>query len=697
MQLPQYAPERIRNVGLFAHGGAGKTSLAEALLFTSGAINRLGRVEEGTTASDFDPDEIKRHLSVSAALLPIEWHDHKINLIDAPGFVDFVGDIRSALRAVDAAIVLIDAAAGVEVGAEQAWKIAAKRQMARMVFVNKLDRENADFARAVESAQARLGPNIVPVQLPIGAETSFSGVIDLLCRKAYRYGGRDGKAEEIPIPADLADRVEEYRLQLVEKIAEQDEALIEKFLSDEPIDDDALIAGLRAAVCDGSLVPLLCGAAAANKGSQPLLDAIVRYLPAPNEVAPAQARDPKTGGTVELACDAAGPTAALVFKTTVDRFGTVSYFRVYSGTVRSDSHLFNANKEQDERIGQVQFIRGKEHASTAQVVAGDIGAIVKLAATRTGDTLCDAAHPVVLDGITYPKPLFSAAVMPKSKADLDKMGVGLAQLHQEDPTLLIGRDPVTGETIVSGLGESHVQVATERLARKSGVNVEVKLPRVPYRETIAGSARGVKYRHKKQTGGAGQFGEVVIDMEPLSEKDFEFVEKIVGGTVPRQYIPGVEKGVRESLDHGPIAGYPVVNVKVTLTDGSYHAVDSNEMAFKIASSQAFKLAMEQAHPALLEPVMALKITIPGAYTGDIISDLNAKRAHVQGANPNEDGTTLIEAAAPLAEMQRYATDLRQLTQGQGIFEMTFDHYQKVPPHLADQIIAAAKAGDEKHG
>jgi elongation factor G len=402
MQLKQYAPERIRNVGLFSHGGAGKTSLAEAMLFDSGAISRLGRVEEGTTTSDFDPDETKRHISVSAALLPIEWDDHKINLVDAPGFADFAGDIRATLRAVDAAIILIDAAAGVEVGAEQVWKGAAERSLARIVYVNKMDRENADFARALESAQSRLGANVVPLQVPIGAESSFSGVVDLLTRKAYIYSGRDGKAEESAIPADLADQIEEYRLQLVERIAEQDETLIEKFLSDEPISDEELKAGLRRAACDGSVVPLLCGAATANRGVQALLDAIVAYLPAPNEVDAARAVDVKTGGTVELRCDPAGHTAALVFKTTVDRFGTVSYFRVYSGTVRADSHLLNTNKEHDERIGQLQYVRGKEHATTPQVAAGDMGAIVKLATTRTGDTLSDATHPVILDGIHYP-------------------------------------------------------------------------------------------------------------------------------------------------------------------------------------------------------------------------------------------------------------------------------------------------------
>ncbi len=695
MQQEQCAPERIRNVGLFSHGGAGKTSLAEALLFDSGAIGRLGRVEEGTTVSDFDPDETKRHLSVNLSVLPLTWREHKINLLDAPGFADFAGDIRAALRVADAAVILVDAAGGGEVGTEQVWKGACQRRLSRLIYINKMDRENADFSRAIASAQERLGSSVVPLEVPIGAEAAFRGVVEVLHRRAFLYAGRDGAMEEAPIPPELVEEVERYRAQLIERIAENDDALIEKFLNDEPISDEELDAALKGAVCSGTLVPALCGAATANKGLQALLDAIVEYLPAPTEKGAAVGKDPQRDERIELLCEPAGATAAFVFKTTIDRFGTVSYFRVYSGTVHADSHLLNANKGQDERLGHLYFLRGKEQLPTTQIVAGDIGAVVKLGATRTGDTLCDAAHPVVLACITYPKPLFSAAVMPKAKTDVDKMGTGLHQLTQEDPTLQVERDPVTGETIVSGLGESHIQVATERLARKSGVHVEVKLPRVPYRETIAASVHGVKYRHKKQTGGAGQFGEVVIDMEPLPDQDFVFAEKIVGGTVPRQYIPGVEKGVRESLDHGPIAGYPVVNVRVTLTDGSYHAVDSNEMAFKIASSQAFKEAMERAQPTLLEPLMLLRITIPSAYTGDIISDLNAKRAHVQGAMPDDDGNTLIEATAPLAEIQRYATDLRQLTQGQGIFEMAFDHYQKVPPHLADNIIAAAR-GAEAH-
>lgn len=696
MQLKQYPAERIRNVGLFSHGGAGKTSLAEALLFDTGAITRLGRVEEGNTTSDFDPDEIKRHISVSATILPLEWRDHKINLLDAPGFADFMGEIHGALRAVDAAVILLDAAAGVEVGTEQVWKAAAERQLARLVYINKMDRENADFARVVEMAQARLGASVVPLEVPIGAEAHFRGVVEVLHRRAYTFAGKDGAAETGPVPADLVDLVETYHAQLVERIAENDDALIEKFLADEPIGDEELDAALKQAVCAGTLVPVLCGAATANKGLQPLLDALVDYLPAPTEKDPVRATDPKSGGTEELPCDPNGPAAALVFKTTIDRFGTMSYFRVYSGAVRSDSHLLNANQQQDERLGQLYLPRGKEQQPTPQIGAGDIGMVVKLAHTRTGDTLCDATHPVILDGIHYPHPLYWAAVTPKSKADLDKLGSGLAQLVQEDPTLRVSKDPATGETIVAGLGESHVQVATERLSRKSGVNVEVHLPRVAYRETISAPVKGVKYRHKKQTGGAGQFGEVVIDLEPLPDKEFEFTEKIFGGAVPRQYIPGVEKGVREALQHGLLAGYPVVNVKVTLTDGSYHPVDSSEMAFKIAASQAFKQAAQAARPVLLEPIVELRITVPGEFTGDIISDLNGKRAQVHGANPSDDGTTTIEALAPLAEVQRYSTDLRQLTQGQGVFTMTFDHYQPVPAHLTEQIVTAAKARANEH-
>lgn len=697
MQEKQYPATAIRNVGLFGHGGAGKTSLAEALLFDANAISRLGRVEEGNTTSDFDPDEVKRHISVSTSILPLEWRDHKINLLDAPGFVDFTGEIRAALRVADGAVVVIDASAGVEVGTEQVWRAAGAGHLARLVYVNKMDRENADFGGAIAAARARLGQSVVPLEVPIGAEASFRGVVEVLHRRAYLFAGKDGKVEEAPIPPEMVEQVEEYRAQLVERIAENDDELIEKFLADEPIGDDELDAALKLAVCTGALAPALCGCATGNKGLQPLLDAIVDYLPAPAEKGETPAVDPKTGAAETLPSDPAGPPTALVFKTAIDRFGMMSYFRVYSGTVRSDSHLLNVNSERDERLGQLYFVRGKEQTATREVGVGDIGVVVKLAATHTGDTLADPRHPVRLDGIDFPAPLYWAAVTPQAKADLDKMGHALTQLAQEDPTLRISRDPATGETIVAGLGESHVQIATERLSRKSGVHLVTSLPRVDYRETISGAAKGVKYRHKKQTGGAGQFGEVVIDLEPLPDGEFEFVDKVVGGAVPRQYIPGVEKGVREALRHGLLAGYPVVNVRVTLTDGSFHPVDSSEMAFKIAASQAFKQAAQAARPVLLEPVVRLRTVVPSHYTGDIISDLNTKRAQVHGATPNDDGTSTIEALAPQAEVQRYSTDLRQLTQGQGYFSLEFDHYQPVPAHLADAVAAnAAQSHGSEH-
>lgn len=691
MQLKQYPAGAIRNVGLFGHGGAGKTSLAEALLFDAAAISRLGRVEDGTTASDFDPDEIKRGVSVSTSVLPVEWRDHKINLLDTPGFVDFTGEMRAAMRVADAAVIVIDAAAGVEVGTEQVWKAAGAAHLARLVYVNKMDRENADFDGVISAARTRLGPSVVPLEVPIGAEAGFRGVVEVLHRRAYVFTGKDGKIEEASIPSEMVDQVETYRAQLVERIAEHDDRLIEKFLADEPIGEDELDAALKLAVCMGALTPALFGCATGNKGLQPLLDAIVDYLPAPSDKEAAVAIDPKSGAEVELPPDPAGPTTALVFKTAIDRFGTMSYFRVYSGTVRADSHLLNVNHERDERLGQLYFVRGKEQLPAREVAAGDIGVVVKLAGTHTGDTLADPRRPYRLAGIELPAPLYWAAVEPKAKADLDKMGGALAQLAQEDPTLHVSRDPATGETIVAGLGESHVQIAVERLSRKSGVHLAVSLPRVNYRETVSAPARGVKYRHKKQTGGAGQFGEVVIDVEPLADHEFEFVDKVVGGAVPRQYIPGVEKGVREALGHGLIAGYPVVNVRVTLTDGSFHPVDSSEMAFKIAASQAFKQAAQAARPVLLEPIVRLHTVVPSDYTGDIISDLNTKRAQVHGATPNDDGTSTIEALAPQAEVQRYSTDLRQLTQGQGYFTVEFDHYQPVPAHLAETVAASAQA------
>jgi len=688
--MKAYKTERLRNVGLFSHGGAGKTSLSEAALYDSGAINRLGRVDDGTTTSDYDPDEISRHISVQLSILPVEWRDHKLNILDTPGYADFVGEVKEAIRVVDSAVIVLDAVAGVEVGTEAAWKYADEQGIPRLLFVNKMDRENADYFRFVDQARERFGSSITPIQIPIGAQDSFAGVVDLVKMRAYT----GTNAQEVDIPANLVERANSYREKLVEAVAETDDALINKYLEGEELTTAEIEAGLRSGVLSGAIVPVLCGAATANLGIQPLLDAIVSYLPSPIDRGAVTGTNPSTGEEVKLEPSETAPLAALVFKTTADPYvGRLTYFRVYSGILHSDTQVWNANKAREERVGQVFIIRGKTQEPTVQLVAGDIGGVAKLQETHTGDTLCTRDKPVVLAPITFPKPAFSAAVEPKTKADLDKLGTSLARLVEEDPTLRVHKDPDTGEMLLSGMGESHVDVAAGKAKRKFGVDVVLSTPKVPYKETIQRSTQA-EYKHKKQTGGHGQYGHVFLEFEPLPRgSGIEFGERVVGGVVPKNYIPAVEKGVREAVQEGILAGFPVVDVKVTLYDGSYHPVDSSEMAFKIASIQAFKKGMEQGNPVLLEPIMRYEITVPEQYTGDVIGDLNTKRARVLGMDP-QNGKTVIHAQAPLAEMQRYATDLRSITQGRGTFTVEFDHYEEVPAHEAQRIIAAAKKEKE---
>lgn len=690
--MKQYPPERLRNVVLLSHGGAGKTTLSEAMLYTAKATTRLGRVEDGNTVSDWDPDEVKRHISVSTSLLPIEWRDHKINLLDAPGYADFVGEIKSALRAADAAVIVLSAADGVEVGSEQVWTYCDEARLPRLIFVNKMDRENANFAQALSQAQSGWGNAVIPCHLPIGSESSFSGYVDLISRTAYKTGGKnDGSVEATSVPGDLTDAVEEARMALVEKIAETDDDLIERFLGDEEITEDELKAALRTAVAAGAIVPVLVGAAGKVVGAGALLDAIADLMPGA-DTAGVNARTPD-GKAAALTVGAGEPAVALVFKTMADPFvGKLTYFRVYTGTVRANTNLLDATRGKTEHIGGLYTVRGKEQTAVGEIGPGDIGAVTKLTEAATGDTLCAPERPIVLDGVHFPNPSYTVAVRPKSKGDLDKMGTSLHRLIEEDPTLHVDRDPVTGDTLVSGMGDSHVQIATERMARKFGVNVDLDLPIVPYRETIQGTAQ-VTSRHKKQTGGHGQFAEVVLIVEPSHDSEFEFRDTVVGGNVPKNFIPAVEKGIREALHEGFLAGFPVTNVRVTLTDGKYHAVDSSEMAFKIAGSQGFKEAAQKARPILLEPIYHLEITVPDSYTGDIMSDLNSKRARVGGMNPSR-GFTTIEADAPLAEVQRYATDLRSMTQGRGTFSMRFDRYESVPAHLQDAIIKQNHARQE---
>lgn len=680
--MKQYAPARIRNVVLLSHGGAGKTSLAEALLFCAQATTRLGHVADGTTVSDSDPDEIRRGTSISTAVLPLAWRDTKINLLDAPGYSDFIGERKAATRAADAAVIVLCAASGVEVGTEQVWRDADEANLPRLLFVNKLEREHADFYATYVQARAVFGERVVALHLPIGTEASFAGHVDVLTRTAY---DREGKPRDLP--AAMTTAVDTARETLVEKIAETDDALIERFLSEQPITDEELRTALRAAVIAGSVVPLLVGAGACCAGVAPLLDAIVDYLPGADR--PVEARS--TADTrISLTIGAEEPVTALIFRTVADPFvGKLTYFRVITGTIHANGHLALPTRNTTEHLAQLYAISGKEQTLVGVVGPGDIGAVAKLTSAGTGDTLCHPTRPVMLDSIHFPEPTYTVAVRPQRKADLDKLGQSLHRLVEEDPTIHVGRDPATGDTLVSGTSDSHVQIVMDRMARKFGVQVDVELPVVPYRETVQGAAH-VTSRHKKQTGGHGQFAEVVISIEPDADHDFAFADTVVGGTVPKHFIPAVEKGVREALHEGALAGFPMAHVKVTLSDGKYHAVDSSEMAFKIAGAQGFREAAQKAHPILLEPIYHLEITVPDSFTGDIMSDLNVKRGRVQGLNPDH-GFTVIDADAPLAEVQRYATDLRSLTQGRGTFAMHFDHYEPVPAHLQDAVIKQSLA------
>ena len=688
--MQNYRTEQIRNVTLLSHGGAGKTSLSEAMLFAAGAINRMGRVDEGTTTSDYDPDETKRKISINISLLPCEWQNSKVNVIDTPGYADFVGEVRAAVRVADAAVIVVCAASGVEVGTEQVWRYTEEQGLPRIIFVNKMDRENADFARTLEQLQSKFGARCAPLQIPIGAQDALQGVIDLISLNAYTKANPKGEA----VPASMVAEVASLREKLIEAVAETDDNLITKYLEGEELTEEELRQGLRQGTADGKIVPVMAGAALQSVGVPQLLDAMVDLLPSPKDAGIAKGTNPNTKQEETLEPSESGPLATLVFKTTADPYvGKLTYFRVYSGTLKSDSQVWNANKGQPERIGQVFVMRGKNQEATPSLVAGDIGAVAKLAETSTGDTLCAREHPVTLSPIQFPNPIFSASIHPVTKVDVDKLGPALARICEEDPTLRMHRDPDTAETILSGMGESHVDVAAEKMKRKFGVDVKVEIPKVSYKETITMPTKA-EYKHKKQTGGHGQYGHVFLELETLPRgSGFQFAEKVVGGVVPRNYIPGVEKGVVEAVQEGILAHHPVVDVKITLYDGSYHPVDSSEMAFKIAGSQATKKGLLQAQPVLLEPIMNLQVVVPDSFMGDVIGDLNGKRARVLGTIP-QDGSTVIEAQAPLAEVLRYATDLRSMTQGRGTYTMEFSHYEEVPAHIAQKVIAEAKKEKE---
>lgn len=681
-----YQTEQIRNIALIGHGSSGKTTLTEALLFSTGVTNRPGRVDDGNTMSDFDKEEIARKVSIATSVIPIEWQDVKFNLLDTPGYFDFVGDVYSALRASESALILVDASAGVEVGTEKSWKYAQEYNLPRAIFVNKMDKENVNFNKVLDDIKNNFGDKVLPFTLPIGEAENFKGIVDVIEEVAYEYDGKNSK--KVDIPADIHSQIEEIKDQLMEKVAETDEGLMEKYFEGEAFTQEEITKGIKLAIKNGDLVPLLVGSAEKIIAVDTILKLFKNFMPSPLD------RDVNVGykgdEKVERKLDINQPFSAIVFKTIVDPFvGKLSIFKVLSGKLTKEQDLYNSSKGKSEKLGGLFVLRGKNQIEVPEIVAGDIGATAKLQLTQTCDTLCDKANPIVYERIQYPEPTLFFAVEPKAKGDDEKISASLHRLTEEDPTFVVNRNSETKQLLIGGQGNMQLAVVVNKLKNNFGVDVNLKKPKVAYRETIRGTA-SVQGKHKKQTGGAGQYGDVHIRFEPC-EEDFIFAEEVFGGAVPKNFFPAVEKGLRESLEHGVLAGYPVVNVKATLFDGSYHPVDSNEMAFKIAASLAFKKGMEQANPVLLEPIMRLEILVPEDYTGDIMGDMNKRRGRILGMEPKEDGYQLVIAEAPQAELFEYAIDLRSMTQARGSFKMEFVRYEEVPAHIAEKIIEEAKA------
>jgi elongation factor G len=681
------SPDRIRNIALISHGGAGKTSLAEAMLFDAGAINRLGTVEAGTTVLDWDPDEQKRSQSINLGIGSIEHDGVRITIVDTPGYADFQSDVVEALAAVDAAIVVVDASSGVEVGTEQVWRLADERNLPRMVFINKMDRENANYDATLDALKAHFGPKIAPVYLPIGSADAFRGYVDVIEEHANVY--ENGAPHEVPIPEELEGIEHTRRDALVEAAAEASDDLMMKYLEGQAFTDEEIEAAVHKGTREGTVVPVFVGSATRNIGVRELIAMIAKHVPSPAEVG---ARTTVEGK--EITPDPNGPFVAQVFKATADPFvGRLTYFRVISGTLSPQGHVFNVNRREEERIGNLLGIQGKDQENLPKVGPGDIAAVAKLTSTHAGDTLvADKAHAVQLPPFDFPDPSLQVAIEPESKADLDKLGQALHRLEEEEPCVRIHREEGTNETILTAMGDAHVDVIVDRLKRKFGASVRTATPRVPYRETIRNPAR-IDNKFKRQTGGHGQYGHVVIEFAPAEMgSGFQFGDKIVGGVVPKQYIPAVEKGLREAMSEGVLAGYPVVDLQATLVDGSYHTVDSSEMAFKVAASQALKKAFDAASPALLEPILEVEVVVPDEYMGEVMGQITAKRGQVLGMDSVE-GQQHLRAQVPQAEMFHYATELRSITQGRGRFSWKLDHYAEVPHTIAEKVVAeAAKNG-----
>lgn len=693
--MAKYEPSSLRNIAVVGHGATGKTSLCEALLFVSGKTDRMGRVDEGTSSLDFEPEEQKRHISISAAVSFLDWDKHRINILDTPGDANFATDTINVIRVADCALVVVDAVGGIEFQTEKVWEYADQFSLPRMIYVNKMDRERADFFSAVDSVKKKLGKKATPVFLPIGAEEAFNGVIDLINMKALIFEGAKGAYKITDIPENMADQAKSYHDSMVEDIAEGDEVLMDKYLEAGELSLDELKAGLRNAVIAGDLIPVACGSAVKAFGIRPILDLIVACMPSPVDRGPAVGYVPGKDEKIERKPEAGEPFSGYVFKTLADPYaGKLTLFRVYSGSVTSDFSFYNSNRKTSERFGNFFFLEGKNQKPADSLVAGDIAAVAKLKETTTGDTICDEKAPILFEKPPAIPPIMSFAVQPKTKGDEEKIMSSLHRLIEEDPSISVHRDDQTKEIILSGMGQVHIEVAVERMKRKFGVDVSLTVPKVPYKETIKGKTK-VQGKYKKQSGGRGQFGDTWLEIEPLPRGGgFEFIDKIVGGVIPRQYIPAVEKGIVEAMQEGVVAGYPVVDVRVSLVFGSYHTVDSSEMAFKIAGSMGFKKGVLECQPTLLEPIVNIDIEIPEEYMGDVIGDLNSRRGRVSGME-SKGSHQIIKGQVPLAEILSYAPDLRSITSGRGTFTYTHSHYEEVPPFLAEKIIAAAKKDKEE--
>ncbi len=693
--MKQYNIEQIKNVGIVAHGDAGKTSLAEAILFASGATDRLGKVGDVSSVMDFDPDEIKRSITINTSLAFSEWNNHKINIIDTPGYANFIAETEACMRIMDAAIVVIAADDGVQIITEKVWKWADENNLPRIVFVNKMDHDQANLVRVIDDIEKTFKKKPVKFQIPIGTGENFNGLVDLIKMKSYTFSkDQSGKMTEGEIPSDIQEKVNQHREDLIEASAETTDELTEKYLDTGSLTEEEIKKGLKEGINNGKIIPVLCGSATNNCGVTSLMDYLVEYLPSPINRPPVKGKDPSQKEIIRQSSPEE-PLSALIFKTIADPYaGQLTLFRTYSGILKSDSVVLNSSKQSKEKLGNLFCLQGKKQTLVPSISAGDFGVVAKLKNTGTGDTFSDSKDIIIFDPIKFPHPVISLAIVPKNKQDEEKLSASLHRLMLEDSTLQISRDLQTNELIISGMGQVHLEIIVARLQRKFGVDVEVKTPKVPYQETIRGTTK-VQGKYKKQSGGRGQYGDTWLELAPLPQgSGFKFINKIVGGAIPKQYIPSVEKGIIEAMNLGVLAGYPMVDFQVTLYDGSFHDVDSSDMAFKIAASMGFKKGVAECNPVLLEPIMSMEVTVPGDMMGDVIGDLNARRGKVMGVTPT-GGNQTIKANVPMADVLKYAPDLKSLTGGRGNFTMEFSHFEEVPSHLAEKIISKSKKEKEK--